>query len=94
MNKLAGFVTCKILNREQSQIGLIGVDKEYQGKKIGTLLVQFLENYLIDMNINILKVITEGSNISAQNFYIKNGFFVRDVKYISYLFKDDKNDPI
>ncbi|WP_022671126.1 hypothetical protein [Hippea alviniae] len=56
--------------------------------------MRFLENYLIDKNISILKVITEGSNISAQIFYIKNGFFVRDIKYISYLFKDDKNDSI
>ncbi len=86
-DRVAGFITCKILNDSEAKIGLVGTAKNFQGKKIGSMVLSFLENYLSQKGINTLFVTTEGSNILAQNFYIKNGFSVNEIKCILYLTK-------
>jgi ribosomal protein S18 acetylase RimI-like enzyme len=53
-------------------------------KGIGTIMMSNLEAYLINHlnSIEILQVGTQSNNTKAINFYIKNGFKVRELRSI------------
>jgi len=81
--KPVGFITIK-KNEDSGIIGLIAVSSDFQGKRIGKKLIEYSENYLLDNGISKFYVKTQGSNILAQNFYIKNNFLIKDLKYWLY----------
>lgn len=84
-NIIYGFITLKINYKQKyASIGLIGTNKKYQSKKVGTTLIHFAEKFLQEKEIENILVQTQGKNISAQNFYIKNQFFIKDIKIWFY----------
>lgn len=89
--KIVGLVTCKIINTSEAKIGIIGVDNNFRGRNIGHMMVLKLEEILKDKNIKFLYVTTEGRNIQAQNFYLKNSFSVHQIKLIMYLYGQKKD---
>jgi len=72
--KVIGFVTVKISVNKIGEIGLIAIEKNAQGKNIGTKLIHKCFNYLRNNNIRKLLVPTQLDNIKACKFYEKNGF--------------------
>lgn len=72
-----GFLLFSISNTIAT-IELISVISQYQGKKIGSLLIHLLEEYLYNEGIQFIKVGTQVSNFVALNFYIKSGFKITD----------------
>lgn len=68
--KLIGFCTIKIQNKD-IRINLIGVNKNYQGKGIGKML---LVNLFKKYPKRTFYAGTNSQNTNAINFYIKNGF--------------------
>ena len=68
--EVVGFVTVKNSN-DFSTIGLIAVNNNYQGRGIGKQLINIVENYCLELNINELRIPTQKENISACNFYKK-----------------------
>jgi len=68
-----GLVTWKIVD-EVGQIGLIAVDENNAGRQIGQRLVNavLIEASLKDCKD--LRVVTQGTNTVARNFYLKCGF--------------------
>jgi len=77
------FITLKI-NNKKANIGLIAVSPNFQGKGIGYKLIQHSERFLLQKGVEIFNVRTQGSNILAQNFYIKNSFFIDSLKFWFY----------
>ena len=76
-----GFVTVKI-NKLKGTIGLIAVNEEARGKKIGSGLIKHVENFLFDKGIPELYVATQSENLSACKFYEINGMFVHSTTNI------------
>ncbi|OQB29176.1 MAG: dTDP-fucosamine acetyltransferase [Bacteroidetes bacterium ADurb.Bin174] len=72
--KIVGFVTLKINKNNGGNIGLIAVDKNVQGKGLGTQLINACENYLNNNFIKILRVPAQLENFQACRFYEKYGF--------------------
>ena len=85
-NKTIGFVTYKIKNNIAT-IGLIAVCPNEQGKGIGGKLLNYLENFLIKSNINILSIPTQENNIAACKFYKKQGYNISDKTIIKHYWK-------
>ena len=79
-NKPCGIVTIRFDNAEKIFLHIVGVIKEYQGKKIGMLMLNnIIERYAKDYIINVE---TQSINIPAQKLYEKTGFKFHSLKYI------------
>jgi len=85
-NVVTGFVTLK-QNKLSAQIGLIGVRPEYQGQKIGSKLLNAVEFYCKENEINNLIVETQKKNQLACKFYEKNSFEVNATLKIAHFWK-------
>ena len=77
---IAGFATYKRIGSANSSIGLIAVADGYRGLGIGSKLVSRCVDFAYEEGRNALTVSTEGKNIAAQNFYIKNGFAITKIE--------------
>ena len=76
---LAGFCCVQIFKSfcysvNYAEITELYVDKQYQHKGIGTMLIEFAERYFEEMNIKNFQLFTGSKNYSAQAFYEKNGY--------------------
>ena len=72
--KTTGFITSRIIDKSKARIGLIGVLPEFSKKKIGRHLINELSWLLKTKGITSIEVSTQGKNIIAQNYYMRNGF--------------------
>jgi len=89
-NKISGFVTVRVKSHE-ARIGLIGVNPRFAGRSVGSLLIKQAANYAVAQNCTVLKVATQGCNIKAVNFYLKNGFLVDSIANWYYLSSKEVN---
>ena len=69
----AAYLTCHLRGGE-SQIGLLGVGAAYQGRGLGTKLVQRFLAWSREHNATRATVVTQGRNLPAQRLYQRNGF--------------------
>ena len=86
-NELAGFVTYKIKDNAVV-IGLLGVLPSFRGRGISQKLLNYVDNIAFDNSIGV-SISTQGTNLTAINAYIKNGYYVESIKHWYYLFKGD-----
>jgi dTDP-4-amino-4,6-dideoxy-D-galactose acyltransferase len=84
-NKIAGLVSCKIGNDKTGNVGLIATAAAYQGKGIGTALLQATEVYYSGNNVATSTVVTQKSNSQACFFYEKAGFAEYKTEYVYHL---------
>lgn len=84
--EIAGFITIGMRNNNPD-IGLMVVDEQYRGKKIGTALLNYAKQTLQLKGHKSLTVITQGSNTNALDFYKKNGFMLSNEVYIYHIWK-------
>jgi len=90
--EVLGLVTLKDINSVQARIGLIVVNEKFQSSGVGKKLLKIAEKYCLDNNKKELFVSTQGSNLKAQNFYIKNGYLINEIGAWYYLLKEGKID--
>jgi ribosomal protein S18 acetylase RimI-like enzyme len=88
--KIIGIITYKKLSNKIARLGLLSIDSKYQGKNIGGNLLKQLEKYLYDKGIEKLIICTQGKNKKANNFYIKNGYKINEIRVIMYLYKEEE----
>lgn len=69
------FVTLN-LKDNIGQIGLIAVDKHYQGQGLGKQIIKYIESYCVNHTISILKIPTQAHNKNASGFYTKLGYHI------------------
>lgn len=72
--KITGFVTLKKNNEETSEIGLIAVSADFQGRGIASELIQKAEYESLKKGLKTIKVRTQFENKPAVKLYLKNGF--------------------
>jgi dTDP-4-amino-4,6-dideoxy-D-galactose acyltransferase len=77
---IAGYVTVKV-SRNFGAIGLIGVREDFRENGIGTSLLQGLEVFLSRLDVPLIRVVTQGRNIAAQNLYSRCGYSVVKSEY-------------
>lgn len=84
-NEILGYILFNIDEKNKKAIiELISVKENYIGKNIGTKMIKELEKYLKNYykDIEILQVGTQSNNIKAINFYVKNGFKVKELRSV------------
>lgn len=86
--KIAGFVTCKH-GEGFATIGLIGVLRDFQGKGIGKLLLQYVERLLAQKQIPELRIPTQLENTQACEFYKKQGYTIAETTQIMHYWNND-----
>ncbi|GAA3645902.1 GNAT family N-acetyltransferase [Asaccharospora irregularis] len=74
-NTLAGYLLFSLrASLSEAVIELIAVDKVFRGQHVGQALINKLESYLLEQNIERIRVGTQVDNLSAINFYLSKGF--------------------
>jgi dTDP-4-amino-4,6-dideoxy-D-galactose acyltransferase len=75
-----GFVTCSLTDNASGIIGLIGVREDFQGKGLGTELLEASFSWFINQGVGCVKVVTQGQNLAALRLYQKRGFFINSMQ--------------
>lgn len=83
-NRILGMLTYKI-DKISASIGLLSVDNLYQGKKIGTKLLNKLEYILKSRGIKEINVATQHENKDACKFYEKNNYRINNITNIYHI---------
>lgn len=86
-DKIAGFL---LFSSEESfvTVELIAVDEAYQGQGVGKALIKAMESFVLDKDINKIKVGTQMNNIPAVQFYSKMGFTYVNCGSIYHIWND------
>ncbi|GAA0076797.1 GNAT family N-acetyltransferase [Clostridium sp. CTA-5] len=82
-NKIGGFLLSErgILNRiRHSAYIVIGILKEYRGKKLGTKLFEEVEKWALENHITRLELTVVKGNKAAIKLYEKSGFKIEGLK--------------
>ncbi len=79
-NKPVAFTTVKENDDGTADIGIVGVDKDYSGRSLGTILLQKVIGELQKKNLTVLRVVTQGRNYPAQRLYQKSGFITNQME--------------
>ncbi len=89
-NRAVAFTTVKENGDGTADIGIVGVDNNYSGRSIGTILLKKVIEELKKKNLSVLRVVTQGRNYPAQRLYQKSGFITNQMElwYHKWL-----NDP-
>lgn len=81
---IAGMLTYKITDNVAT-IGLVAVDPQIQGKKIGTELMTFMEYKLSKLAVYDINVATQMQNMRACCFYKKNNYSIKQITNIYHV---------
>tara|TARA_B100001142_G_scaffold328986_1_gene390666 strand:- start:2802 stop:3980 length:1179 start_codon:yes stop_codon:yes gene_type:complete len=74
------FTTVKESADGTADIGIVGVDKDYSGRSLGTILIKKVIEELKRKNLTALRVVTQGRNYPAQRLYQKSGFITNQME--------------
>lgn len=74
-----GFITCHLKNGT-GQIGLLGVHPKHLHQGWGRQLLQWALDWYADHDCRAVRVVTQGSNRSAQQLYERSGFCLASVE--------------
>lgn len=75
-----GYVTCKLQEGAEGQIGLCGVTPEAQGHGFGQQLVQESLRWFAGRGVKRVTVVTQGRNSAAQRLYQRCGFITESMQ--------------
>lgn len=84
-----GFLTL-IKSGNVGKIGLIAVDSNFRGRKIGVNLMLAAEEWYIKNKITKASVVTQLDNLPACSLYRKMGYQIIKTEYIFHLWKSKK----
>ena len=79
-NKPISYCTLRYKNNNEAIIGLFGVSKQFNGKGIGTKLINKVVSFLTAKGYKKITVVTQGRNLYAQRLYQKAGFFTKSTE--------------
>ncbi len=71
---ITGFVSVETRPNKAAKIGLIAVSENFQGRRIGSKLIQAACTLAFRNGKADLEVVTQAENQAAVNLYLKNGF--------------------
>jgi len=73
------------IDSEVSKVGLLGVDVNERGKKIGSSILKYFEREAMDNNQREIEIYTQIENSNACRFYNAMGYDKENVQYIYHL---------
>lgn len=73
------------IDSEVSKVGLLGVDVNERGKKIGSSMLKYFEKEAMDNNQREIEIYTQIENSNACRFYNAMGYDKENVQYIYHL---------
>jgi dTDP-4-amino-4,6-dideoxy-D-galactose acyltransferase len=77
-----GYISCHLgQDRQEGNIGLVGVDAAFQSRGIGQDLVHTAPNWFREQDVSIVTVVTQGKNRPAQRLYQRCGFLTRELQF-------------
>ncbi|WP_342575949.1 GNAT family N-acetyltransferase [Solibacillus sp. FSL K6-1781] len=74
--QIVGLITYVI---KYDEIEIISLDSILEGKGIGTVLIEKVENVAKQKQINIVSLVTTNDNLSALRFYQKRGYRITSI---------------
>lgn len=78
--QVAGYISCHRNPDGGGQIGLVGVAPQFQGQRLGPLLLEAALDWFFLQGIRQVTVVTQGRNARAQRLYQKYGFLTASVQ--------------
>lgn len=75
-----GLCTIRYSLPQTANIGLFGLSNKYQGKGLGRKLLFSTLNILVEKNIKMVYVVTQGRNYLAQRLYQSAGFMTKSTE--------------
>ena len=81
-NKILGFATLHKKTEFLCDIGLVAVDKNMRGKRIGTKLINYTSEQGFKMGFKKIQVVTQKNNRAAVGLYEKSGFNLFKIEYV------------
>lgn len=98
-NSPAGFIAGTIKEQDENDIDCIPtksgrveeliVSEKFRGQKVGSLLMNKIEEYFQQQNCDIVRIEVFEPNVSAHNFYYKLGYNDRAIDMIKILKRDN-----
>ncbi len=85
--QIIGFVSGKMIDKQQARIGLIGLSSAYCGQRKGTELLHIIEQWSSSIGAKTLLVSTQGANDRACSFYLRNNYRLKAIYY--WLYKEN-----
>ncbi len=73
------------IDSEVSKVGLLGVDVNERGQKIGSSMLKYFEREAMDNNQREIEIYTQIENSNACRFYNAMGYDKENVQYIYHL---------
>jgi dTDP-4-amino-4,6-dideoxy-D-galactose acyltransferase len=92
-NTIYGMATLKH-GINNATINMIAVDSSQRGKNIGSMLLDAIKSYLLDIGINEVEVATQKRNLLACRFYENNNFNIKEVINYYHVWKKDYENTI
>lgn len=75
-HQIVGLITYVI---KYDEIEIISLDSILEGKDIGTVLIEKVENVAKQKQINIVSLVTTNDNLNALRFYQKRGYRITSI---------------
>lgn len=85
--EIIGFVSGRMINTQQAQIGLIGISPKLCGQGKGTELLTIIEQWSSFKGATTVLVSTQGANIRACSFYLQNDYQLKSIHH--WLYKEN-----
>jgi len=81
-NNILGFTTLEQKTNNLLDIGLVAVNENARGKRIGSRLIEYSANHGLKKGFNRIQVVTQQNNLPAVKLYEKCGFKIKSTEYI------------
>lgn len=85
-NEIVGMITING-KKKCAEIGLVAVDKNFEGKGIGSDLIGFSDNIAFHMNFKEIKVTTQQQNARACRLYEKCNFTIEHITNVYHFWQ-------
>ena len=85
-----GFITLKVKNETEAEVGLIAVSQNIRRKGLGTMLLQYLEYFCYQNRIRKIYIITHLDNTNACKFYSKMNYEISEKLILKNYWKKNK----
>lgn len=82
--EFTGMISLKVKG-EIGKVGLIGINYDKRGQKLGTSLINYAKDYFFNKKCAFIEIETQFANIRACRFYEKNGFSLIHQEHIYHL---------
>ncbi|MCC5792232.1 MAG: GNAT family N-acetyltransferase [Legionellaceae bacterium] len=82
--QVSGLVSGRMLDRELAVIGLLGSASGTRGQGVGACLLRAIEVWALQQGAKSIQVATQGSNLSATRFYVRQGYVPQKLSYWLY----------